>query len=232
MELKNEFSEFAASRVCYELSLEIDPDNATTHNNFALLLWVCLHEPNAAADQFLRALAIDPKDGNVHGNYAHFLAQTMNDQEGATSHFELAMKLSPNNNGTPANYAALLVQQGELATAWSFCQRSHRLCLSDPDRIMARPLLCAAVILLLQRHNASVPLGQIKKLFARGVNHVGWILTALLEVLEGKLSKDSYQLMRAISDTISDKRYLDNLESNPIWRSVRPVALDTPWPEC
>ena len=231
IQLKNEFSAFSASKSCYELSLEIDPDNAPTHNHFALLLWLCLHDAPAAAGHFQTSLALVPASGNTHSNYAHLLAQALNDPEPARAHFEEAMALSPNDVHTPANYAALLLQQGDLAKAWSLSERSRRLCLPAPDRMMARPLFCAAAILLLQGHDASVPLGQMKALFAQGIDHVTWDITALLEVLVQKLPRDSFQLMRAISDAISDKQRLGNLESDPMWVTIKPVSFDNPWPE-
>ena len=141
------------------------------------------------------------------------------------------MALSPNDSGIPANYAALLLQQGDLAKAWSLSERSQRLCLPAPDRTMARPLFCAAAILLLQGHDASVPLGQMKALFAMGIDHVAWVLTALLDELGRKLPRDSFHLMRAISEAISDKQRLGNLEADPMWHAIKAVSFDTPWPE-
>lgn len=229
IQLKNEFAAFNASKVCYELSLEINPCDANTHSLLALLLWVCLHDATAAADHFKKSLALDPTSGNTCGNYAHFLAQTMNDPTQAHARFEEAMSRSPNDSGIPANYAAFLLQQGDFGKAWSLSERSRRLCLPAPDRIMARPLFCAAALLLLQDRDASVPLGQMKALFSHGIDHVAWVTTALLDALERKLPRRSFQLMRAISDTISDKRNLENLEADPIWHSLKPVPFDTPW---
>lgn len=231
MELKNEFSAFEESKVCYELSLEIDVDNATTHNNMALLLWVCLHDAGTAADHFNKSLALNPTDGNAHSNYAHLFAQTMNNPKQAHVHFKKAMSLDPNGNGIPANYAAMLLQQGDVDKAWSLSKRSMRLCLPYPDRIMARPLFCATAILLLREQDAYIPLGQMKGLFAHGIDHVTWIITALLKLLDHQLPADSSQLMRAISDAISDKKHVETLEAYPKWQSVKLGSFDTPWPE-
>jgi len=231
IELKNEFAAFDASKVCYELSLEIDPKDANAHSLLALLLWVCLHDTATAAEHFEKSLALEPASGNTRSNYAHFLAQTMNDPIQALTHFEKAMSHNPNDSGIPANYAALLLQQGDLAKAWSLSERSWRLCLPTPDRIMARPLFCATALLSLRGQDVSVPLGQLKTLFAHGIDHVPWVLTGTLDVLDRKLTRNLSDLLRALSDAISDKQRLARLEANPAWHEVKAVSFDTPWPE-
>jgi len=231
MQLKNEFSAFEASRACYELSLEIDPESANTHNNYALLLWVCLNEASAAAEHFKQSMLLDPKDGRTCGNYAHLLAQTLNDPEQALAHFEKAMLLSPNDDGIPANFAALLMmRKRDLAKAWRNAERSMRICLPSPDRTMARPLFVAAAILALQRGDPSVPLGQLKSLFARGIDHVPWVLTATLNMLDRELNSESSRLLRSISHAIDEKSRLEALAGNPLWRAVNQVAFEVSWP--
>ena len=230
MQLKNEFSAFEASRVCYELALEVDPDNATTHNNCALLLWVCLNEAVPAAEEFKQSMELEPDDGLTCGNYAHLLAQTMNDPEQALVRFEEAVRLSPNDGGIPGNFAALSILRRDLAKAWDQAERSMRLCLPYPDRIMARPLFCAAALLLLQGRDASVPFGQLKTLFTEGILHVPWVLTATAAMLGRELDAVTSRLMTAILHAICDKSGLKSLIADPTWSAITPVALDTPWP--
>jgi Tfp pilus assembly protein PilF len=229
--LKNEFSAFDASKCIYGLSLEIDPTSAATHNNMALLLWVCLHDATAAADHFKESLNLDPTDGNTHSNFAHLLAQTQQEPTQTLDHFEKAMSLNPNDSGIPANYAAFLIQQGDLTKSWDLSKRSMRLCLPEPDRTMARALFCAAAILLLRGRDASIPFGQMKTLFADGIDHAPWVLTATLDVLERHLGGDSSHIMRTISAAISDKKGLETLEANPTWQAIRPDSFGTCWPE-
>ena len=231
MQLKNEFSAFQGAKIAYELALEIDPGYATAHNNMAMLLWGCLGEAGAAADHFRDSVRLNPRDGMTVSNYAHLLAQTLNDPDQARVHFEEALPLSPNEGGILGNYAALLIQAGDLAGAWSYADRARRLCLPDPDRTMARAFFCAAAILLLKKQDAAIPLGQIKALFARGIEHVPWVLTATLDTLDQQLAGESGQLMRAIAGAIDDKNRLVVLEECPSWQAVKPVSLDERWPE-
>jgi Tfp pilus assembly protein PilF len=230
MQLKNEFSAFEAARICYELSLEIEPNSAVTHNNIALLLWVCLNNPGEARDHFRESLRLLPSDGTTHSNYGHLLAQTMNLPAEAAQHFTEARRLSPNEGGILGNYAALLIQQGDLAAAWAVLERSVRLCLPQPDRTMARAYFGAAAVLLLRGGDPSLPLGQLKTLFAHGIDYVPWVVTAMLDALDRKLPRNSYELMRAVADAISHKESLARLEDNPAWRDLKAVPLDAQWP--
>lgn len=230
MQLKNEFSAFEASKICYELSLEIDPNSAVTHNNMALLQWVCLDNPGEARDHFRESIRLLPSDGTTQGNYGHLLAQTMNLPTEATQHFKEARRLSPNEGGILGNYAALLIQQGELAAAWTVLERSVRLCLPQPDRTMARAFFGAAAVLLLRGGDPSLPLGQLKTLFAHGIDYVPWVITAMLDALERKMPRNSYDLLKAAADAISHKESLVRLEENPAWRDLKAIPLDAQWP--
>ncbi len=231
MQLKNEFAVFVGARVCDELAMEIDPDNATGHNNLALLLWTNLNDPDSAAVHWEKSLALNPTDGTAQSNYAHFLAQERKDFARSRALFEKAATDDPNNHGPPANHAALLILQDDLAGAWKMAGRTMRLSLPSPDRIMARPLFCAAAILLLRNEDAATPLGQMKTLFDRGIDHATWMLTALLEKLDRQLPREPARLMRAISEAINEKPKLDVLKADPAWQAIKPVPFDAPWPK-
>jgi tetratricopeptide (TPR) repeat protein len=231
MRLKNELSEFKASREAYRFALEIDPNNPTTHNNMAMLLWVCLGELASAKEHFERGLQLDPPDGTTESNYAHLLGQCLGDPDNACKHFEHALALSPHEGAIAGNYAMLLVQQGELDHAREQAVRSMRLCLSHPNRIMLRPLFCAAAIMLLRGGDAAVPLGQIKTLLAKGIDFVPWVVSGTLESLSRRLPPEQGQLMQRIVDAISDHKNMAALETDAQWQRVVPVQLTHAWPE-
>ena len=189
-----------------------------------------MNDADAAGEYFKKSLALDANSCTTQSNYAHLLAQSLNNPDLARVHFDKALAISPNDTAALAKYAAFLLQQGEVARAWELAERSMRLSIAQPNRIMAQPLFCAAAILLLQNKDASIPLGQLKRLFAYGINHVNWVITALLEVLDDQLSPDSGKLMRDISIAINDKSQLKLLEANPLWNAVKPIAFNTEWP--
>lgn len=231
IELKDEFAEYQAASACYELSLEMDPKNATTCCNLALLLWSCLNDYPGAAARFEQALKLNPSSGHIHSTYAMFLTHTERAPQRALEHFEESMRLAPTENHISGNFATWCVLTGNLPKGWQLAKRSMQLCLPSPDRVMVRPLFCAAAILFLRQHDASIPLGQMRALFAHGINHVAWIITALLDELDRSLPAATTELLRAVCAGIGDKKHLQRLEDNSAWRAVQPVTFDTPWPE-
>jgi tetratricopeptide (TPR) repeat protein len=230
IELKNELSAFDAARKCYELSLELSPDDQV-HTNLALLLWSCLKDIKEAEMHFQKAAKLNPDNGNLHTIYGLFLTHELLDNAKAQMHFEKADSLIPNENAHPGNRATLSIVQGDLDKSWKFAKRAMHLCLPKPDRIMARPLFCAAAVLLLKGSDAAIPLGQLRTLFDQGIDHVSWVTNALLDKLENELTPEFGQLMRSISDAINSKPAYQKLEANPVWLAIRPVGLDMPWPE-
>jgi tetratricopeptide (TPR) repeat protein len=231
MQLKNEFAEYRCARACYEYSLELDPGDATICCNFALLLWSCLGDYPAAALRFEQALKLSPFSGSTHSIFAMFLTHAYRDPQRALEHFRISSSLSPLEGSIPGNFATWHILMGDLSNGWAMAKRSWKLCLPAPDRIMARPLLCATAILLLKGQDASIPLGQMKALFQQGVHHVAWIITALLDELDKQLPSDKAKLVRTVSAAIADKRQLSVLEADPIWQATPPTPLETSWRE-
>ena len=231
MRQKNEFARFEAARACYGLSLEFNPDQAVIHSNFALLLWACLDAYDDADSHFRRSLEIDDRSDNTHSVYGLFLGQTREDFKQAIEHFEKAAELNRYDTGTLNNHASVLLVCGEAHAAWRLAKRAMRLCQPHPDRIMARALFDGAAALMLLGKDPSLPLGQLKTLFARRIDHAPWVITALLKKLENQLPPDSFALVKAVSEAIDNKQQLAQLEQIPAWQSTEARPLDIPWPE-
>ncbi len=228
--LKDEFAEYQAARVCYEFSIEMNPRAATTFCNLALLLWSCLGDFPEAGLRFEQALKLNPSSGHIHSTYAMFLTHTLRDCQRALDHFEKSMSLSSTEAHLPGNFATWCILTGDLSKGWQLAKRSMKLGLPSPDRVMARPLFCAASILILRQQDPSIPLGQMKTLFSRGIDHVAWIITALLKELDRLVPPDKAKLLRAITEAIAYKKQLHVLETDPMWQAIQPVPLEAQWP--
>ncbi len=228
---KNEFGCYNGARTCYELAIEFDPDAADVHSNFAMLLWGCLDAYDDADSHFQTSLQLNDGDFNTHSVYGLFLGQTREDHSGSVEHFERAAELEPHQAATHANHASVLLICGATHAAWPLATRAMRLCQPHPDRTMCRPLFVGAAALVLLGKDASVPLGQLKTLFTRRINHVPWVITALLKKLERDLPPGTYTLLKAVSAAIDDKGKLPQLENDPVWREIDAVPLETCWPE-
>jgi tetratricopeptide (TPR) repeat protein len=234
-ELHKPFGAYNESRICYSLSLKIDPENPTVHNSLGFLLWVSLNEPKQAAHHFKEAIKFNPKRGVAHNNLAHLLAQVLDNPKEAGKHFKEAIHLDPNDQSVWGNYAALLLQldtqKGDYTDSLKMARRAMRLCLPNPDRLMTRPLFCATAIMLLEEKDVSVPLGQLKMLFSRGIEHLSWIITTLLTTLDSTLPAKHVPLMHALSCAINDRERLPELDAYPLWNEIEPVPFDTAWPD-
>jgi tetratricopeptide (TPR) repeat protein len=228
---KNEFARYEAARTCYELSLEFNPDQAVIHSNFALLLWACLDACDEADRHFRRSLEINDRSYNTHSIYGLFLGQTRKDFKRAIEHFESAAKVNRDDAGTLSNHASVLLVCGEAQVAWRLAKRAMRLCQPHPDRIMSRALFNGAAAMLLLGKDPSLPLGQLKTLFAHRIDHAPWIITALLKKLQDELTPDSFALVKAASAAIDNSQQLARLEEVHAWQSIESQSLDISWPE-
>ena len=228
---KDKFARFEAARTCYELSLEFNPDESIVHSNFSVLLWGCLHANDEADRHFRRSLEINDQNYFTHSVYGLFLGQTREDFEGAIKHFEKAAELNRDYAVTLSNHASVLLVCGDTKAAWRLAKRAMRLCQPDPDRMMARALFAGAASLLLLGKDPSLPLGQLKTLFARRIDHAPWVITALLKKLQHELPPDSFVLINAVSAAIEDKEQLARLERVHAWQSIEAVPLDISWPQ-
>jgi tetratricopeptide (TPR) repeat protein len=231
VELKNEFGDFHGAKVCYELAIEMDPCDGETHSNLAMLLWTCLDNPESACINFRESVRLAPHQGTFHSNYGQFLAQTIGELELAQAQFDEALRLAPNDSAAVGNYASLALLRGDIESCWRLVDHSYRICLADPDRIMARPLLCLTAILMLNSEDTTVPLGQLRTLFTQGIDHAPWIITALLTKLSRLLQPQQIDLLRAISNAIDSTAGWVQLQHNPQWLAILPVSLTATWPK-
>ncbi len=231
IELKDSFAEYEAARRCYEFALELSPDDATTCSNLALLLWSCIGDFDSAGERFEQASKLAPLNGLIQSTYALFLTHTKLQFDSALEHFKRSIELSPNESYISGNFATWHIIKGNLNEAWKLAKEAMRLCRPKPDRTMVRPLFCAAAILMLEHKDPSVPLGQIKTLFEHGINHVAWIVTALLDELDRRLAPEDAQFFRAISAAIADSRKIDDLNAFSLWKAAPLAPFDIDWPK-
>jgi len=99
----------------YKKALEIDPNNADAHNNYAILL-IDLDRKNEAEEHYKKALEIKPDYGDAHYNYANLLVDLERKNE-AEEHYKKALETKPDDSEAHYNYAILLVNLGRKSEA-------------------------------------------------------------------------------------------------------------------
>jgi tetratricopeptide (TPR) repeat protein len=102
-------AKYKVSKNAYEKALEINPQDAKAHNNYANLLIGHFDNKEGAKEHYEKALEINPQYVNAHNNYASLLIDNFNDREGAKKHYQKALEINPKYDIAHNNYAILLI---------------------------------------------------------------------------------------------------------------------------
>jgi tetratricopeptide (TPR) repeat protein len=230
LKLKNDHHEYELSKWFYQQGYLLDPGNGNLIGNYAFLLTSVLEDHTEAAIYYEKALQVNRNDANCLSNYAVYHTNIKKEYEKADELFAQAYKLnSPFNNSILSNYAALKIIKGELEMAYNLAKESYQGCMENPDRIMARPLFCAAVISAIKKMDYDHYLAQIKTLFLMGFQRVPWQANALIEYMKNTLPAKDFLLLEALWLAICNKE--NDLELFERWNNLRPMPFDRPWPE-
>ena len=116
----------------YKKILELNPEHARAHNNYAVLLWV-MKRFEEAESHYKEALRINPEYANAHYNYAILLGD-MKKTEEAESHYMEALRINPEYVNAHYNYANLLKNMKRFEEAESHYQEALRI---NPDLTLA-----------------------------------------------------------------------------------------------
>jgi Tfp pilus assembly protein PilF len=92
----------------YEKALDINPNNAITNFNYALLFHNNFKNPQKAKVYYEKALKIVPNNLKVLNNYAILLMDKLSNPKKAKVYYEKALKIDPNNIKVLNNYSVLL----------------------------------------------------------------------------------------------------------------------------
>ena len=95
----------------YHKSLELDPKNASTHNNLGLALYD-KGKVDEALQEYLKAIELEPKFAAAHNNLGLVLMQR-NEMAAAADHFRTAIRLEPSLSMAHKNLGQILIAQGD-----------------------------------------------------------------------------------------------------------------------
>lgn len=106
----------------------LEPESATAHNNFALVLKDEIESPEEAEAHFQKALEIEPDFPQGHHNYAVLLSNDLGRPEAAKAHFERALEAKPDLAAAHHGYGLLLDEEfGRYETAARHYRRALEL---------------------------------------------------------------------------------------------------------
>lgn len=222
---KNSFNDYDRAEECYNLSFKINPEYSITHSNYALLLTSIKGEHDTAEHYYIKSIKLDPLNDVAIGNYALFLQNIRKKFTESEICYLEALALSNNDRCTLANYASLKLIQGDFEEAKKLASKSLRLCIPEPNRYMARVLLIFIVIRMFECKNYEDLLGQMKFLFAYGMEHVTWDNREFMAVSKKILCADEFDLVQKIFNTINDYNCFTELWKLNEWKKIEPLPF-------
>lgn len=95
----------------WETTIDLVPEFAQVHNNYALLLRTGFNELKDAEHHFQEALDINPGNAKAHNNYANLLYEELDRPDDAEHHFQEALNINSGDAKTHYNYANLLYEE-------------------------------------------------------------------------------------------------------------------------
>ena len=112
-------------------SLEINPNDALAHYNYAILL-DNLDRETEAEEHYKKALEINPNDTDAHVNYA-ILLDNLDRKAEAEEHYKKALEINPNDADAHNNYAILLDNLDRKAEAEEHYKKALEINPNDAD---------------------------------------------------------------------------------------------------
>jgi Tfp pilus assembly protein PilF len=119
------------AEVQYKLALKADPDNASIHYNYGILL-AEMEREDEAEEQFKFTLKADPNNASIYNNYGTLLEE-MGRWEEAEEQYNLALKADPNNASIHYNYGILLAEMERFEEAKKQYELALKADTNDAD---------------------------------------------------------------------------------------------------
>ena len=130
-----ERSHYTESEKQWKKALEIDPETAAVHNNYASVLVNELNQPESAAKHFQRAIQIEPERAEYLVNYANLLWQKLEQFDRAIDIYEQAIDADAESARAHYNYGKLLDEKlNRLSAAAEHYERAIQI---DPENAAA-----------------------------------------------------------------------------------------------
>ena len=131
--------DFAGAEAEYRRAIALEPDNATAHQWYGVLLMILRRIPESVAEE-RRAAELEPLSLQIQNNYATFL-NASGDHAGALRHFQKSIGEEPDsawvrrNPWLLANMARVYADNGQYANAVQSMQRALKIVPNSPRAV-------------------------------------------------------------------------------------------------
>jgi tetratricopeptide (TPR) repeat protein len=225
VQFKNSLNDYEKAEECYRLNMKLNPESSILYSNYALLLTSIKKEDDKAEQYYLKSLKLDPKNEVAYSNYAFFLQNARRRFDDAELCYQEALQLDSGDQCNLANYASLKLIQGDIDEAKKLASESLKLCIPEPNRYMARVLFLLIVIRMFDCKDYDDLLGNMKFLFAYGMEHVTWDNRELMVFVKNILCSEECELLEKIFNTINDYSCMMELHNLKEWNGIEPLPF-------
>ncbi|HYX30355.1 MAG TPA: tetratricopeptide repeat protein [Pyrinomonadaceae bacterium] len=216
----------------FRRGLEEFPKSAQLTGEFAIFMMDVRRDYDEAERLYRRALELDPINAVATGNLAFFMWEARKNYDQAERLFREALQLSPNNVAVLENFAEFLGSRNRIVEGRSVALRAALLLDNIPTRNHA---YVAFICWLFDRAlgmDGSAALGRLRTVLETGFERSPYAVTfdQSLQTLVPQIPEEERALAQKLADAILDETKVGVLESEPLWKKVKPIPLTTPWP--
>jgi Tfp pilus assembly protein PilF len=209
-------------------ALELDSNHVNSRLNYALFLERVRQDHAQAEKEYLRALELEPGNIRANGLFGTFLWLVKKRYEEAEVYYRKTLEIDSSSGDALANYAGFLLERNRLNEAKAMADRAWALYSGAIEQGAAEVAWYQVVIAALQKKDTGVFLGRLKALLQADYRRTWWSFEGVLSSCVSLLKSEEITLVRALSEAILDKAKLPALEQLPMWKNIKPTALQVP----
>ena len=186
---------------------------------------------NKEAERLYRkALKVGPITATTLGNFARFHSEVLSQEDEAERLYRKALELDP-DDVIIGNFVQFLATIDQHEEARTLACRAWSIFGSSPSRHSGRLAFNRWLLDRAAGRQGSAGLGRLKTILETGFTRTLWSFERVLAALLPRLPDDEHALARKIADAILDESKVGALKTEPLWKAVKPIPLEVPWPD-
>jgi Tfp pilus assembly protein PilF len=215
----------------YQKALTADPNHAINLGNYAAFLQIQRKDADRAEEYYQKALAADPNNAAILGSYANFLHTQRKDDDRAEEYYQKAVSADPNHAHNLGNYAQFLTGRGKFVDASTQAQQAWAALKDRYDTNAAEVVFTRWLLTSVAGKDGQLALGRLKTILRTGFERFPWSFDAMLAACAPRLKAKEKKLAQKLASAILDESKIEELEADAVWKTVKAIPLDEPWPE-
>jgi Tfp pilus assembly protein PilF len=209
----------------FKKSLALDPESPRVISTYARFLSSRHADDDEAERLYKKALALDPEDVTAANSYADFLVNRRGDFAAAEAMYKRGLEMAPLDTDNMANYASALLIRGDEASEREIAtliERAVEVSRPKVEQSVAEGLLYLS---LLNETNGAHPdaMRRLKGALQIGYARALWDFSQLFDAVLPRIPELRRELYVAVGEAILNNARLQQLETMPAWRKLKPI---------